>query len=197
MLIVWDAHNSLFNTPPNKVAEPPSARKRGKLREVSILFLPIYLPLFLIAGAISIPWTYVQTLRQRRQERRFEARMKASGRLMTWRELELAIVNKRGTVIGESMSTKGPFRLWWTPDDIPAVSPHRFERGHHWAWPEPEFFPFFDWCHAHYTNPKSGFARLVTSSERERRELAKNLAGVRFVSTCSFPSLRNKQMTTS
>jgi hypothetical protein len=91
---------------------PPKApfhRAKRKPRKVSVLFLPIYLPLFFVAGAVSIPWTYVQKLRQRSQEKRFATEMESSGRIMTWREFESALENGEGTAIGEYLSLKGPF----------------------------------------------------------------------------------------
>jgi len=183
---------TLFKESLKGFAEPPGDPKSRKPFKVSILFLPIYLPLLFIGGAISIPWTYVQKLKHRRDERKFAKQMIAVGRLTTWKELQLAIENGQGTVIGEYLSTKGPFRLWWTSEDIPTISPHRCDREEHWAWSEPEFLPFFEWCYAKFTNPQSGLARLVCVPEEERKGLMKKLSGVRFVSTCSFMSLREK-----
>lgn len=69
--------------------------------------------------------------------------MKKAGRLMQWQEFKQAQANGMGTAIGEYLSTKGPFRLWWTPDDIHAKSPHEWKREQHVAWMESEFLPFF------------------------------------------------------
>ena len=91
--------------------------------------------------------------------------MKEAGRLMEWQEFKQ--VEGTGTPIGEYLSTKGPFRLWWTPDDIGATSPHKSKRQHHFAWMESEFLPFFVWCYERYTNPQTGAARLVTVPEQE------------------------------
>jgi hypothetical protein len=118
--------------------------------------------------------------------------MNTAGRLLTWKELQLAIENEQGTVIGECLSPTGPFRLWWTPEDIPALSPHKCDREKVWGWPEPEFLPFFEWSYAKYTSPQSGLARLVCVPDEEEKGLMKKLSGVRFVSTCSFMSLREK-----
>jgi hypothetical protein len=188
-----DSITTPFQKAPNAPASPPSDPKRRKPREISMLFLPIYLPLFLIAGALSIPWTYVLRLRQRRQERQFATLMESSGRIMTWKEFETAIENGQGTAIGEFLSMKGPFRLWWTREDIPAVSPHSCDRQHHLAFPEPEFAPFFDWCHAQFTNPRSGRAQLVIVPKEDRKGLKTKLEGARFVSICSFAMSHNKQ----
>jgi hypothetical protein len=191
-----ESFTTLFEPSPRKPAELPDDKKGRKPFKVSILFLPIYLPLFFMAAAISIPWTHVYRLRQRRKERRFAEQMKAAGRLMTWLEFKRVIGNGEGTAIGEYLSTKGPFRLWWTPEDIPANSPYRCDREKHLAWLEQEFLPFFTWCYERFTQPQSGLARLVSVPEEERKELPKTLASVRFVSICSFRSLREKRLKT-
>jgi|HubBroStandDraft_4_1064222.scaffolds.fasta_scaffold14632_6 hypothetical protein len=171
---------------PTGVTQPP----RRKPFKVPIIFAPIYVPLLFLAGAVSIPWTYLQKLEQRRQERRFAEQMKKAGRLMQWQEFKQVEANGTGTAIGEYPSMKGPFRLWWTPDDIPATSPHRWKRERHVAWREPEFVPFFEWCYARYTDPQSGLARLVLVPGEEQNQLTKILTSARFVSICSFRSLR-------
>ena len=168
-------------------ATQPARRKPFK---VPVIFAPIFIPLLFIAGAVSIPWAYIQKSRQRRQGRKFAEQMKQAGRLMQWQEFKLAVANGTGTAIGEYLSMKGPFRLWWTVDDIPATSPHEWKREHHFAVMEPEFLPFFQWCYARYTNPQSGLAQLVSIPEEERNQLKSILESRRFVSTCSFRSLR-------
>ena len=187
-----DSSPVLSNGTPKAPLHPP----KRKPRKISILFLPIYLPLFFVAAAVSIPWTYVQKLRQRTQEKRFATEMESSGRIMTWREFESALENGEGTAIGEYLSLKGPFRLWWTPKDIPAISPHNFDREHHFAFPEPQFASFFDWCREQFTSPQSGQAKLVLVPEEERPELKTKLDGARFVSICSFPIDRKQKNST-
>jgi hypothetical protein len=142
-----DPITEFFSTPPKGSAKPSKSSKGNGPRKISIVFLPIYLPLLFIAGAISISWSHVHRRRQRRSERRFAEQMSAAGRLMAWREFQVAMESGSGTAIGEFLSTKGPFRLWWTAENIPAVSPHECDRRHHFAWPEPEFSRFFEWCH--------------------------------------------------
>jgi len=168
-------------------AQPP----RRKPFKVPVIFAPIYIPLLFLAGALSIPWAYIQKSAQRRRERRFAEQMKRAGRLMQWRDFKQAEANGTGTAIGEHLSMKGPFRLWWTPDDIPATSPHKWKWGEHVAWLEPEFLPFFQWCYARYTNPQSGLAQLVPVPEEERNQLKAMMTSSRFVSTCSFRSHRD------
>jgi hypothetical protein len=163
---------------------------RKKPFKVPVIFAPIYIPLLFLAGALSIPWTYIQKSEQRRRERRFAEQMKKAGRLMQWQEFKQAEANGTGTANGEYHSMKGPFRLWWSPDDIRATSPHKWKRDQPVAWMEPEFLPFFQWCYARYTNPEAGLAQLVSVPEEERNQLKEMLTSSRFVSTCSFRSLR-------
>jgi hypothetical protein len=164
---------------------------RKKPFKVPAIFAPVYIPLLFLAGALSIPWAYIQMSEQRRQERRFAEQMKKAGRFMQWQEFKQAEANGTGTTIGEYLSTKGHFRLWWTPDDIPATSPLKWKREQHVAWMEPEFLPFFQWCYERYTSPQSGLAKLVPVPEEERNQLKEMLTSSRFVSICSFHSLRD------
>ena len=127
--------------------------------KVPIVLAPIYVPLFFLGAAVSIPWTYIQKSVQRRRERQFTEQMKKAHRLMDWQAFQQAQQNGTGTAIGEYLSTKGPFRLWWTAEDIQALSPHEWKREQHFAWIEDEFRPFFEWCYARYTNPQSGTAQ--------------------------------------
>jgi hypothetical protein len=169
---------------------PPRPRKPFK---VSAVFAPMTVPLLFLAAAVSIPWAYIQRLNQRRQERRFAREMKKAGRLMDWQEFRQTIESGTGTAIGESLSPKGPFRLWWTDEDIPTTSPFKCERKQHIAAiTDRELLPFFEWCYARFTNPESGVARLVLVPEEKRTELKQTMTSMRFVSTCSFRSLREK-----
>jgi hypothetical protein len=172
---------------PTAITQPP----RRKPYKVPIIFAPIYVPLLFFAGAVSIPWSYILKLKQRRQERKFEQMRKAS-RLMRWEEFKQAIGNGEGTAIAEHLSTKGPSRIWWTSEDVPATCPHKWKRERNIAWMEPEFLPFFEWSYARFTNPQSGLARLVRIPEEERKQLTAMLTSARFVSTCSFRSVREK-----
>src|SRR5262249_20729399 len=54
-----------------------------------------------------------------RDERRFRKRMKARDRYLTLDRLRQRLEAGEGTLIRES-GVKGPVRIWWTEDDIPA-----------------------------------------------------------------------------
>jgi hypothetical protein len=92
---------------------------------------------------------------------------------MDWPLFTRYLRERRGTLIAEWLSEKGPVRWWWTPDDVASVSPYRFPKEGIEA-----VFDFDDnfgaacrWCHEKYTGDQ-GSALLVCSSyvpEMERR----------------------------
>jgi hypothetical protein len=166
--------------------QPP----RRETIKVSALFAAITIPLLLLAAAISIPWTYIQKFNHRRKERGCAGDMRKANRLMEWQDFHQAMQRGAGTAIGEYLSPNGPFRLWWTPDEISATSPHKWKREPQGAWIEQEFLPFFQWCYGRYTNAQSGVAFLVPVPEELRNQLNEILTSGRFVSTCSFRSIR-------
>lgn len=177
---------TLFGKPHPTKVEPPPAPERGKGLYIPFPVSLLFIPVLLIGAGISIPWTYIDRRIKRRREERFAEQMQALGRSMTWTEFESVIESKQGTFIGEYLSSKGPYRLWWTNEDIPAISPHQWEREEHFAGFEPEFAPFFEWCYARFTNPQLGIAKLVIVPAQERKDLNEKLKSARFVSTCSF-----------
>jgi len=181
-----DSFTTLFKKLPNGPAEPHSERKRKRGYDVPIVFLPIYLPLLFIAAAVSIPWSMIRRVVVRRRERRFSEQMAALGRTTPWEDFDRSLNEKRGTSIGEYLSWKGPCRLWWTPDDLPNLSPHKCAIGDHYAWLEPEFRPFSDWVREQYTDSETGTASLVLVPAEQRIRLKDRLSDAHFVSICSF-----------
>ena len=165
-----------------------------KPSHVPTLFAPVFVLLLLLAAVISVPWTYIQKSVQRRRERKFAGQMNRACRSVHWQEFKQAVQNGAGTTIGEYLSPKGPFRLWWTPEDVRRISPYEWKREQHHAFPviEPDLLPFFEWCYVRYTHPDSGAARLVSVPESERKQLKAALAEMSFVSICSYRSLRHK-----
>jgi hypothetical protein len=161
---------------------------------LSLLFIPV-----LLAGAaISIPVTGIIWLVLRWQEKHFARAMCAVGRSMTWTELQSAIEKQNGTIIAEGLSEKGPYRLWWTAENIRAVSPDkcypadsspRFYPG---PYLDPEFAPFFEWCYIRFTHPHVGVGRLVSVPKEKQERLLELLPGCQFVSTYSPPRIRKK-----
>jgi hypothetical protein len=119
--------------------------------------------------------------------------MKVADRVMDWAELKSAMGVGKGTVIGEFLSMKGPFRLWWTPEDIPKTSPYAREKEVREECMRMEPQNFFRRCYSRFTKPEGGLARLVVVPDEERKALMKTLSGVRYVATYSFRSLRTEQ----
>ena len=121
--------------------------------------------------------------------------MKNTGRLMEWQEFKQAEASGGGTAIGEYLSfPKGPFRLWWTAEDIQGTTPHKWPQEMTEGWLDSEFQPFFKWCYLRYTNAECGLARLVRVPEEQKRELRKALADVRYVSIDSFHPRREEKL---
>src|SRR5512143_3749894 len=111
-----------------------------------------------------MPFSIVDRKRMVRRQKSFDAQMAAAGRLIPWAELRSQLTaNSQGTIIEED-TQDDLYNVWWTPEDIAALSPHPccFET------PSPttkqateEFRPFFEWCRSRFTNPESGTALLV------------------------------------
>jgi hypothetical protein len=160
--------------------------------KIPVVFFPIYAPLLLLAAAIGVPVSHVLRWKQGIDERKFIDKMKRARRFMKWNDFKQAIEKNEGTAIGESLSMKGPFRLWWTTENILATSPNRYDRQNHFAFLDEEFAPFFEWCYGRFTHPQRGLARLVEIPEEERKDLVKTLTRGRFVSACSFRSIRER-----
>jgi hypothetical protein len=85
---------------------------------------------------------------------------------MDWDAFARSLDEKRGTLIVEALSPKGPTRWWWTADDIASESQYLFPKT------VVEALTDFDgsfnsaclWCHEKYTG-SDGKALLVLSSE--------------------------------
>jgi hypothetical protein len=152
-----------------------SAEDRGPLRFLFPKWLlgPLLgIPLLLIAGVLSFPVGAVLIIYFRRRERRFAKEMRSAGRFMEWEAFTAAVAEKRGALIEEWFSEKGPVRFWWTEDAIPAISPNRWTDSGFAAVYGREYDDFSCWCHERYLDP--GKVLLVSCSyvpELERHEL--------------------------
>ncbi len=136
-------------------------------RFASLLFSPLVVPLMLIAGTISIPWTKVWRNKMKRREDRFAESMKRSGRAMDWAHFVRELEGENGMLIVERFSFKGPIRLWWTRDDLYKTCQYRLVD---WVTmvQDPQFDPIRDWCHRKYTGA-TGEAMLVTPTQEQWR----------------------------
>ena len=135
-------------------------RKNNPIIGITVLFgLAIFSIPYCIVAVIII------TLRERRLFRRFSS----ANRTVPWCEVEQHLVSGRGTLIIEQ-AHKQKVRLWWTPDDIPALSPYPpptfsdFD----FIMPNPTAKPFVDWCFQHYLSFASGSA-FLSQHKRMRR----------------------------
>jgi len=165
-----------------------SARKPINLGVAGgIVLMPVLMPVLMIAAVVSIPYTWVWRAITKRKEQRFAERMKSVGRLKAWDEVEGFLHNGKGTFIAESLSLKGPSRLWWTTDKISQINPFPFvssEKRDRVCY-EMEFRPFGNWCFHTYTSPRSGRAFLVEIPVEETRELWKTVTTSGCISTYS------------
>lgn len=144
----------------------------------------LMIPVLGVAAAASIPVAGISRFIKRRGETRFAAQMKDARRWISWAEAHSEVERGRGTFIEENLSFKGPFRLWWTPEDIPAASPYpcSFEALAD-GFLEPGAIAFYGWCHSRFTNPESGIALLV-DQRMGIDDLEKALAVLRAAHRC-------------
>lgn len=139
------------------------------------------IPVLLIAAGVSIPVSLVIRYFTRRREARFTTEMKAVGRWISWDETS-SLVTDHGKFIEEYLAYKGPYRLWWTSEDISKLSPYpccfeempfEFDDG-----------GFFGWCNCRFTDPVSGTAAIVDHRENESEEIRRLLAELRTRCRC-------------
>jgi hypothetical protein len=50
--------------------------------------------------------------------------MKAANRSVSWAEACSRAENGNGCLISDHQSMKGPVRVWWTSNDVPAITPY-------------------------------------------------------------------------
>lgn len=87
-------------------------KKRGKPLRFGPVAGLLFLPLLLLAGAVSIPYGIVRRRVVARREGRFAESMKLSGRMMDWIDFIRELDRGNGMLIVERFSFKGPLRLW-------------------------------------------------------------------------------------
>jgi len=170
--------------------EPPFRPSETKSKTVpawlTLLLFPFLIPTLLVGAAISIPVTKVSAWRERRREAAFARAMAHAGRVLPLPAFEEALTSGTGTSISETLSIKGPFRVWWSPDDILSASPYPTASG---VWyelrGEDRFEPFFRWCFLTYTSPITGSAHLVIVPPADASRIDNLLMSSRHVTTCS------------
>lgn len=139
-------------------------KKPIKLGRVAGVLL---LPLLLVGGVLSIPFTMVWRRVTSHRERRFANSLKADGRIVDWEHFIHEINAGHGTLVVERFSFKGPVRMWWTGDDVYEVCPYPLVD---WLTMKREtsFDAVRDWCHSKYTSKTGGALRVDGSNEQWR-----------------------------
>lgn len=102
-----------------------SAERSGP-REIPFSLSLLFIPVLLVAGLLSIPVGAVMVVYFRHSERRFVKTMRQEHRVMNEPDFAAVLQERRGTLIEEWFSNKGPVRYWWTSDDVPAASPFKW-----------------------------------------------------------------------
>ena len=147
----------------------------------------VLMPVLAIAAVVSIPYTWVWRALTKRKEQKFAGRMRSVGRLKAWSEVESFLQHARGTFIAESLSLKGPSRLWWTSDKVSQINPFAFvssDKRDRMCY-EIEFRPFGNWCFHTYTSPRSGRAFLIEMPVEQTREIWEKVTTSGCISTYS------------
>jgi hypothetical protein len=144
-----------------------SRKHKRKVRTFGPFGSLLFIPLLLVGGLLSIPYTALKRAQWRRRERDTLRAMMAKHRVMEWEEFVEKISSGQGTVIVEHLSSKGGTLWWWTLEDIWAVCP--FEAAFTDLLPDVEHRPFYEWCYKTYTNRDDGTALLVAGSWEQRK----------------------------
>ncbi len=172
-------------------ANAPDAKGKRSL-DLGITGCLLAVPLALISGALSIPYGLVFNIVQNRKERRLQKDLRKAGRGMGWPEFIQAAAAGRGTVIIEMYFPKGPWRLWWTQDDVCALCPFPIPYTREIG--DLGDDPAADWCFEQYTNAVSGKARLVDGSSKQTEAACKALESVQVLRLHQMhPHIRKKK----
>ncbi len=142
---------------------PPSS---GMGAVLGVAMLPV-----LFAGAcLAIPYTVGARWMRAHREHKLRLLMKERRRLIAWPEFVRTMRERGGTCIEEKFSPKGPWRFWWTAEDVQSESPHEIidwftmRKGR-------QYEPFVHWCRARYTSADGGSAVMVDAALVPRREI--------------------------
>jgi hypothetical protein len=137
----------------------------------SLLFLPA---LFILAG-LSIPLGLLTIPFYRRRERAFRNRIRKLNRLMDWSDFKQVVAEGRGTAIVERYSIHGPFRWWWTSDDVYEMCPFLVVE---WLDSDAESSRTnSEWCRKQYTSVGEGRALLIDGVPRRQVAFPESIMG--------------------
>ena len=153
----------------------------------SALLGVLFVPVLLIAAPLSVPISWIRRYFERRREGRIAIALSGRGRSISWQQAGVEVASGHGTFIGEYLSPKGPFRLWWTPESIAEISPYQccFEE---LPWGSEDAATFFPWCRSEFTGVPHGRAMIVGWIGVASAEILSTLEEARlrrrFVSVC-------------
>lgn len=134
-----------------------------QLGPLGSLFVMVLTLIAAAAITLSYPLFAPFAAYRRWRSRQFVKRMAAAKRAMDRPRFDLALEERRGTVIEEWAPFKvgaGPLRRWWTEDDVRNVSPYHLPEDGAGAIREKASGPFNCWCREAYTGVR-GKALLV------------------------------------
>ena len=114
-----------------------------------------------VAAVLSIPYLFIAGLFLATRERRLFQRLQSRQRTLPWSDVEQHLRAGEGTLIIEQ-AQKQSLRLWWTPDDVPSLSPvpiPAFDDLDLLCLDPPQ--PFVMWCFERYFLSPGGSAFLT------------------------------------
>ncbi len=117
-----------------------------------------------LATAMAVLWPYA-AIRLAVAERRFRAAMKSKGRFIILEDLRPRLIAGEGTLI-EDMGQKGPYRLWWTQDDLSTLGSPASTRADFIAIYAGKGHPFNSRCLDEYLDEDTGKALLTSIPAR-------------------------------
>jgi hypothetical protein len=117
----------------------------------------------LFIGAISTPLVLWMNYQQHRDEKALAKSLRAAGRVANWQEIAQKWSSGCGTLLIEQCSPNGPFREWWTEDDVigsaPAPLPTSLDVINN---PDTDWLlKYTEMCILRYTDPDNGSAMLT------------------------------------
>jgi hypothetical protein len=138
-----------------------SKRRRCLEGGLSIVLVPITVPLLCILATISIPYCFVAVIVQAIQERRFRGQMRGNHRFIEWNTLEPRLHAGEGSLLIEQ-GQKCPVRFWWTSEKVlqmAPVPPPKQEELDIFGCKEPHSFVL--WSNHRYIDSEKGIALLT------------------------------------
>jgi hypothetical protein len=193
MPVVWEQRNRgsfLLNKSPQAPLEP----MKRKSMQIPLPLSLLLWALFFLAGVISMPFSLVGAIVQKRKEARFARRMKEAGRFMKWQTFEQELKSGHGTAIVECFSLEGPARIWWTQEELSAP-----ESSHRGMFTGCLMNPACNLCvqvQSLYTSSENGKANLVArpaGKKGEYRKIMESVTEARHITTRgSVPTHKSK-----